>query len=33
MAVAAETLPEAVQRIANSGLEVQAVKRLKRLGA
>ena len=33
MAVAAEMLPEAVQRIARSGLEVLAVKRLPALGA
>lgn len=33
MAVAAETLPEAVQRIANTGSEVLAVKRMARIGA
>jgi hypothetical protein len=32
MAVTVETLPETVQRIAKTGVEVTAVKRLPRLG-
>jgi cell wall-associated NlpC family hydrolase len=33
MAVAAETLPEAVRRIAKTGSEIRAIKRLRRLCA